>query len=104
MEKWKFFTLSGFELTLPLVVQPVASRYPGSRQYNMVMSPAGLGLKNDWAGEGQQQLQTTPNLSSVRMLHKDYERISSVGKNAGRDPKGPLRQDELIGGKPPVVK
>jgi hypothetical protein len=27
MEKWKFFTLSGLELPLPLVVQPVASRY-----------------------------------------------------------------------------
>jgi hypothetical protein len=27
MEKWKFFTLLGLELPLPLVVQPVASRY-----------------------------------------------------------------------------
>jgi hypothetical protein len=27
MEKWKFFTLSGLELPLPLVVQPIASRY-----------------------------------------------------------------------------
>jgi hypothetical protein len=27
MEKWKFFTLPGFELPPPLVVQPVASRY-----------------------------------------------------------------------------
>jgi hypothetical protein len=27
MEKWKFFTLPGLELLLPLVVQPVASRY-----------------------------------------------------------------------------
>jgi hypothetical protein len=27
MEKWKFFTLSGLEVPLPLVVQPVASRY-----------------------------------------------------------------------------
>jgi hypothetical protein len=27
MEKWKFFTLSGLELPLPLVAQPVASRY-----------------------------------------------------------------------------
>jgi hypothetical protein len=27
MEKWKFFTISGLELPLPLVVQPVASRY-----------------------------------------------------------------------------
>jgi hypothetical protein len=27
MEKWNFFTLPGLELSLPLVVQPVASRY-----------------------------------------------------------------------------
>jgi hypothetical protein len=27
VEKWKFFILSGLELPLPLVVQPVASRY-----------------------------------------------------------------------------
>jgi hypothetical protein len=27
MEKWKLFTLPGLELPLPLVVQPVASRY-----------------------------------------------------------------------------
>jgi hypothetical protein len=27
MEKWKFFTPPGLELPLPLVVQPVASRY-----------------------------------------------------------------------------
>jgi hypothetical protein len=27
MDKWTFFTLSGLELPLPLVVQPVASRY-----------------------------------------------------------------------------
>jgi hypothetical protein len=27
MGKWKFFTLPGFELPIPLVVQPVASRY-----------------------------------------------------------------------------
>jgi hypothetical protein len=27
MEKWKFVTLSGLELPLPLVAQPVASRY-----------------------------------------------------------------------------
>jgi hypothetical protein len=27
MEKWKYFTLSGLELSLSVVVQPVASRY-----------------------------------------------------------------------------
>jgi hypothetical protein len=39
------------------------------------------------------------------MLHKDYERKSSVvNKISGRDPQGAWRQDELIGGKLPVVK
>jgi hypothetical protein len=40
------------------------------------------------------------------MLHKDYDRKGSVAKkeNSGSDPQGACRQDELIGGKPPVVK
>jgi hypothetical protein len=38
------------------------------------------------------------------MLHKDYDRIGSVEKNSGREPQGIWRQDELIGGKPPVAK
>jgi hypothetical protein len=40
------------------------------------------------------------------MLHKDYDCNGSVAKkkNSGREPKGAWRQDELIGGKPPVVK
>jgi hypothetical protein len=39
------------------------------------------------------------------MLRKDYDRkCSVVKKNAGREYKGAWRQDELIGGKPPVVK
>jgi hypothetical protein len=39
------------------------------------------------------------------MLHKDYNRKGSVGKNiTGRESQGTCRQDELIGGKPPVVK
>jgi hypothetical protein len=39
------------------------------------------------------------------MLHKDYDRKGSVGgKFSDRDPQGAWRQDELIGGKPPVVK
>jgi hypothetical protein len=38
------------------------------------------------------------------MLHKDYEGKCSVEKTAGRESKGPCRQNELIGGKPPVVK
>jgi hypothetical protein len=40
------------------------------------------------------------------MLHKNYNRKCSVGKkkNTGRGFQGACRQDELIGGKPPVVK
>jgi hypothetical protein len=45
-----------------------------------------------------------PSFSSERMLHKDYDRKDSVEKISGREPQGARRQDELIGGKPPVVK
>jgi hypothetical protein len=39
------------------------------------------------------------------MLHKGYGRKVSVAKKkSGRDPQGVWRQDELIGGKPPVVE
>jgi hypothetical protein len=39
------------------------------------------------------------------MLHKDYDRKGSVEKRiSGHEPQGAWRQDELIGGKPPVVK
>jgi hypothetical protein len=39
------------------------------------------------------------------MFHKDYDRKGSVEKEiSGREPQGAWRQDELIGGKPPVVK
>jgi hypothetical protein len=39
------------------------------------------------------------------MLHKDYNRKYSVEKKiAGRESQGACRQDELIDGKPPVVK
>jgi hypothetical protein len=38
------------------------------------------------------------------MLHKDYDRKCSVEKkNADRESQGAWRQDELIGGKQPVV-
>jgi hypothetical protein len=45
----------------------------------------------------------TPILSSG-VLHKDYDRKGSVEKISGRESQGSCRQDELIGGKPPVVK
>jgi hypothetical protein len=39
------------------------------------------------------------------MLHRDYDSKSSVEKKiAGRESQGACRKDELIGGKPPVVK
>jgi hypothetical protein len=38
------------------------------------------------------------------MLYKDYDRKGSVKKIFGLEPQGAWRQDELIGGKPPVVK
>jgi hypothetical protein len=41
------------------------------------------------------------------MLHKDYDSKGSVAKNnkiSDREPQGAWRQDEVIGGKPPVVK
>jgi hypothetical protein len=39
------------------------------------------------------------------MLQKDYDHKGYVEKKiSGRDPQGAWRQDELIGGKPPVVK
>jgi hypothetical protein len=38
------------------------------------------------------------------MLHKDYESKCSVGKKIDRESQAACRQDELIGGKPPVVK
>jgi hypothetical protein len=39
------------------------------------------------------------------MLHKDYDRKGSIAKkNCGRELQEAWRQDELIGGKPPVVK
>jgi hypothetical protein len=47
----------------------------------------------------------SPILSSERMLHKDYDRkCSTEKKKSGRDPQGAWCQDELTGGKPPVVK
>jgi hypothetical protein len=45
-----------------------------------------------------------PVLSSERKLHKDYDRKGSVEKVSGRESQGACRQDELIGGKPSVVK
>jgi hypothetical protein len=47
-----------------------------------------------------------PNFSSERILNKDYDGKGSVAKKkiSGRESQGARSQDELIGGKPPVVK
>jgi hypothetical protein len=46
-----------------------------------------------------------PTISSEGMLYKDYDRRYSIEKkNCGRESQGARRQDELIAGKPPVVK
>jgi hypothetical protein len=37
------------------------------------------------------------------MLRKNYESKYSVEKNVDRESEGICRQDELIGGKPPVI-
>jgi hypothetical protein len=42
--------------------------------------------------------------SLTMMLHKDYDRKGSLEEISGRKSQGASRQDELIGGKPPVVK
>jgi hypothetical protein len=42
--------------------------------------------------------------SSERMSYKGYDRKCSVEKISGRESQGARRQNELIGGKPPVVK
>jgi hypothetical protein len=70
----------------------------------MVMSPAGPEPENDCVGEGQQQLQTTPILSSERMLHKTITASVQFEKNTNRGSHGAWRQGDLIGDKPPVVK
>jgi hypothetical protein len=38
------------------------------------------------------------------MLHKDYDLKGSVEKISGRESEGAWRQDELIGGNPPLLK
>jgi hypothetical protein len=46
-----------------------------------------------------------PVLSSERMLYKGYDRRCSIEKkSSGRKSQGARRKDELLGGKPTVVK
>jgi hypothetical protein len=63
---------------------------------NMVLVLMGLDTKTDWPADRWSQ----------HNFHFHYHCKGSVAKKniAGRDPQGAWRQDELIGGKPPVVK
>jgi hypothetical protein len=72
----------------------------------VVMSHAELGPKNNCAGEDQQQLKTINPSSRQRGC---YIRIITASvqlenKINVRESQGACRQDEMIGGKPPVVK
>jgi hypothetical protein len=51
-------------------------------------------------------LNDRPILSSERVLHRDYNRKDSIKikTNDDRESQVVWRQEELIGGKPPVVK
>jgi hypothetical protein len=72
----------------------------------MVMSLAGLRPENGCAGEGHQELKTTDPSSrqSGCCLRTITEIVQLENKNSGGGSEGACRQDELIGGKPPVVK
>jgi hypothetical protein len=68
----------------------------------MVMSPAGLGPQDDYAGENQRQLQTTDQSSRQRGCYIRTITVSVQLKNkiTGRGSQGACRQD----GKGPFVK
>jgi hypothetical protein len=62
----------------------------------VVMSPAGLGPENDCAGEDSSNCE--------RHIGTITASVQLENKITGRGSQGACRQDELIGGKPPVVK
>jgi hypothetical protein len=67
----------------------------------MVMSLKGLGLENDSAGEGQQQLYTTDSASRKRGCYiRPMTAKCLVERNTSRGSHWAWCQDELIGGKP----
>jgi hypothetical protein len=72
----------------------------------VVMSPAGFGTKSDCVGEDQQQLQTTdPSIcQSGCYIRAVTACVQLESKITDRESQGACRQDELIGGKPPVGK
>jgi hypothetical protein len=72
----------------------------------MIISPSGLGAENDCAGEYQQQFETTDPSSRQRGRYTRTITASVQLENiiTGRESQGACRQDELIGGKPTIVK
>jgi hypothetical protein len=72
----------------------------------VVMSPTGLGLESDCAGEDQQQLYTKDLSSRQRgcYIRTMPASVQLENKMTGRESQGACSQAELIGGKPPVVK
>jgi hypothetical protein len=71
----------------------------------VIMSPAGLGPENDCAGEDQQQLLTTDPSSRQKgcYIRTITASVQLENKITGRESRGACRQDELIGGKSPVL-
>jgi hypothetical protein len=76
------------------------------RQRNVVMSLAELGPEDGCAGEDQQQLKTIDPTSRQRGCYmKTITASVNLGKEvSARKSRGACRQDELIGGKSPVIK
>jgi hypothetical protein len=68
------------------------------------MSPTGLGPENDCAVEDQQHLYTTDPFSRQRCFTRTITASVQSKENTGLWSQGVWRQDELIGGKPPIIK
>jgi hypothetical protein len=70
------------------------------------MDPASLGSENDCAYEDQPQLKTTEPSSRLRERYiRTITASVQLEKNIiGHESRGACREDELIFGKPPVVK
>jgi hypothetical protein len=98
MEKWKFFTLPGLELPLPLVVQPVASRHTAwaipapnyawlwqSQEKPWSKSTEILKYKSNFRAGYRNERQIKPHSSwfSLNMIHILYLIVSSHIEEAG---------------------
>jgi hypothetical protein len=72
----------------------------------VVMSPVGLGPKNDCADENQQQLYTADPSSCQRGIYirTITASVQLENKITGHVSQGVFCQGEMIGGKTPVIK